>query len=217
MNNSTIDYYNQSSKEYANKVKNVDMSETLDFFLKTLPKRDGVSFLLEIGAGTGRDLKILQNRGNFHLTAIEPSKELSKIIYENTGIVAIEKNAQEIDFIESFDGIYAIASLLHIPKKDMQETLLKIRKALVDDGSFMLSVKAGKGESLDENERFFAYYEANEIKEMLLESGFKDVDFNINADRLQREDLQWITISAKKDLSYELKNKENGPVVFKFK
>lgn len=215
--NSTIDYYNQQGKEYAKKVKDVDVSHYLDFFVKSLPPREGQQFILEVGAGSGRDLKHLHEigQGKFNLTALEPSKELAKIIKESTGIEAIEEFAQDLKFDKIFDGICAFASLLHIPKNELPDTLQKIRKALVDDGTFVLSVKLGEGESLDENGRFFSYYKPDEIHNLLIENGFNQMNFYMDNDFLNRNGLQWLTISVRKDLSFDLKNDERQHNFFK--
>lgn len=114
---------------------------------------------------------------------------------------------------EEFDGVYAMASLLHIPKNEIVDVLEKIKKSMKQEGVFLLTVKQGDSESFDEMRRYFSYYSIDELKELLEEVGFSQVSFNINGDLLNRSDTSWITATCIKP-KLELENrtkKRNKP------
>lgn len=126
--NTTIDYYNNNAQEYYKKTINLDISESISFFIKELEKNNKKKFkVLDLGAGSGRDSLFFLKQG-YVVVALEPSIELAKIIKKNVGCEVWNIFAQDMTFNNKFDGIYASASLLHIDKKDMPKVLTNIKK-----------------------------------------------------------------------------------------
>ena len=82
----------------------------------------------------------------------------------------------ELDAKDYYDGIWACSSLVHIPKKELIETLKKIRIALKDDGIFYVALKSGIGEEIFEG-RYFSYIEKNEFEQIINSTDFKLIDF----------------------------------------
>lgn len=194
--NSTINYYNQNAQEYALKVSGANMSADLNSLIESLPKNSDIK-LLEIGAGGGRDLKYMRGRG-LNVVPLEPSNELANLIEEEQGVKVVRQKVQDMSYENEFDGVYAIASLLHIPKNEILDVLKRIKSSLKENGVFLLTLKEGVGESLDNQDRFFSYYAVDEIKEILEEAGFNNISFNKNNDMLKRADTQWITTMCSK-------------------
>lgn len=212
--NTTLSFYNNNAQSYADTSNTVSMQKELNDFISRLPQRDDRLKLLEIGAGSGRDLTYMLSQG-FDLTAIEPSQEMCKIIKENTGITPLQEKAEELNFYQNFDGIYAVASLLHISKENLPDVFKRISAALKDDGQLMVTFKKGDGESFDGKQRFFSYFQPDELKKMLNENGFKDVVIDVSVDMLQRQDTQWMTVHAKNNPEYVLDAKNRNSTNWK--
>ena len=76
----------------------------------------------------------------------------------------------------TFDGVWAAASLLHLPKARIHQALQEIRRVLKPDGGFFITVKKGEGEALVDNhvgKRFFAYYQPQELTQLLASEDLK--------------------------------------------
>lgn len=84
-NNSTINYYNLHAKEYFETTVNTDVSECCERFLKYLTPGDSI---IDIGAGSGRDIHFFQSRG-YIVDGIDASSELCKIASDYTGVVVV--------------------------------------------------------------------------------------------------------------------------------
>ena len=77
-----------------------------------------------------------------------------------------------------------------------------------EGASFYASFKNGNGESFDDKDRFFSYYNKQELEKIIIESKlFKDIIIEYAVDKLGRTDTQWLDIYAKKD-KIKLKNDE---------
>jgi hypothetical protein len=71
-----------------------------------------------------------------------------------------------MQFREGFDGIWASASLLHIPKHDMYDVIPRFIRALKPGGIFYLSLKEGEEEGMADDGRFFCDYTRESLQEV---------------------------------------------------
>lgn len=112
MEDVTINYYNKNAQEYIDLTRDT-AKETRELkFIKYFAKD---SYILDLGCGSGKASKFFMNNG-YRVCALDASVELAKLTSEYLGQQVICKRMEEIDFNSEFDGIYASASLLHIPK-----------------------------------------------------------------------------------------------------
>ena len=194
-NSSTIKYYDSHAREYSDFSNNVDMSSFYCEFEKYLiPK----GRLLDAGCGSGRDSAHFSEKG-YDVTSIDLSTEMCKIAGLIPGITVINADLTEIQYSEVFDGIWACASLLHVPKIMMPLVIDRLIKSLKHGGVFYASWKYGKLEKNDEYGRLYSEYN----KKMLIEL-FADVDEIkilkcwITSDILNRNDHKWTNILIKR-------------------
>jgi len=129
------------------------------------PARGGAAavWLLEIGAGPGRDALFFREAG-LDVTAVDLSPEMVRLCRAK-GLRALEMDAAELRFPDgSFYAVYAMNSLLHIPKAELPGVLAEIRRVLRPGGLFYMGVYGGiDTEGVWENDpytpkRFFAMY-----------------------------------------------------------
>jgi len=98
--------------------------------------------LLEIGAGHGRDSKFFQENG-LQVSCIDLSPEMVKLCQQK-GLNARVMDMIDLDFgDESFDAVYSLNSLLHLPKTELPFVLHEVKRVLKADGLFFLGVYGG--------------------------------------------------------------------------
>ena len=129
---------------------NVDFKVTQDKFLKLLALK---ARILDFGCGSGRDTKYFLEQG-FQVTAIDGSAELCKFASALTGIEVKQMFFQELSEFETYDGIWACSSILHLPYAELQDVFLKMVKATKNDGVIYTSFKYGDFEGY-RHERYF--------------------------------------------------------------
>ncbi len=135
--------------------------------------------VLDVGCGTGEHTVYFQSKG-LEVVAIDLSPEMVEIACKN-GVNAKIMDLENLDFpSSSFDGIWAVTSLLHIPKSKITSILEKIASILVPGGILFISMIEGKGEGFvndaSDTSRYFAFYTDEELIS-LLSSYFELVDF----------------------------------------
>lgn len=135
----TLDYYNQHSNLFFNGTIHTDMHSSYTEFLP-LVKKGG--HLLDLGAGSGRDSKYFLQQG-FRVTAMDGSALLCKLGSQYIGQEIFCKTFDQIDEMETYDGIWACASLLHLPSDELLPIIQKCALALKKNAPFYLSFKYG--------------------------------------------------------------------------
>ncbi len=125
--------------------------------------QEGKAALLEVGAGTGHDGLFFQDSG-LKVVCTDLSPAMVSLCRAK-GLEAYVMDFMHLDFPPaSFDAIYALNCLLHVPTRDLPAVLQKLRDLLYPGGLFFLGVYGGmEKEGVNENDyhippRFFAYH-----------------------------------------------------------
>jgi len=191
----SIDYYNKYAAKEFEETVNQDMSEIMREFLNYLEEGDTI---LDLGCGSGRDSLTLYELG-YDVTPLDASSEMCKLAEIHTGLDVLQMTFEQIDFDDVFDGIWACASLLHTPKKELSGILTKIARALNEKGILYMSFKLGDFEGF-RGERYFSDFTADSISQLLRENGrFEILKLWETEDiRSGHSDVRWLNVLAKK-------------------
>ncbi len=196
--NQTVSYYDEHAKEYCMTTLEADMSFCRDKFAEHLLTG---AHVLDAGCGSGRDSLAFMNQG-FSVTAMDASPKMCEMASQLLGQDVLCLTFSEINFQNEFDGVWACASLLHVPKDEMNATLQKIRDSLKPDGVFYASFKYGT-EERTERGRLFSDYDEESLTTLLQENGFTICDIFITEDvRQARCGEKWVNGIAKKLASF---------------
>jgi len=139
-----------------------------DAFLEAVPG----GRILDIGAGPGHFGRYFASKGCETL-CVEPSAAMRALCHAN-GLETVEAGALDFELSMRFDGIWANASLLHLPKAVIPDALERIERHLVPHGILGCSVKEGMGERYETHEsmpgtrRWFSYFSDDLFRELLL-------------------------------------------------
>ncbi len=166
-------YYNQEAELRNSKSVKVDWKIKVSENFCSLVKQENKSTLLELGAGAGYDSQFFMNSG-LNVTAIDISSEMVNRCKEK-GIAAYELDYYNLSSINKrFDSIFAINTLLHVPKSDLCYVLHEIDSVLDINGLFYMGLYGGEDteNEIVKNEvsdapRFFAFYSENYLKTTL--------------------------------------------------
>ncbi|HEY7088387.1 MAG TPA: class I SAM-dependent methyltransferase [Tepidisphaeraceae bacterium] len=159
----TIEYYNHNAEAFRQRTADRDMSWLYDPFLSLLPPG---AHILDAGCGPGRDSLAFLRRG-FHVTAADASSAMVEMARAATGLPVLLLPFQQIDFDQAFDGIWANASLLHVPSREIDDVLRRLTRALRPGGILYMSVKLGDGERTTAEGRLFCDYTESSLRAVL--------------------------------------------------
>lgn len=191
----TLDYYNQYPTSFVSGTLSADMTDTRARFAACLPPR---GLVLDFGCGSGRDTKAFLEAG-YQAEATDGSEELCALASGYTGIPVRQMLFSELDAVEQYDGIWACASILHLPKEELAEVLGKIRTALKPGGVLYTSFKYGDYEGM-RNGRYFTCFTEETLDAFWKNTeGMKIFVRWVTEDaRPDRKDEKWINLLARR-------------------
>ncbi len=194
--------YDKNAQYYYGSHALTDWSELVQQFIPYLTGKK----LLDAGCGTGHNIGRFLAKG-FEVDGLDFSAES----------IAIAKSRFprarffEADLLNthlpsnSYDGIFACASLLHIKKADVPRALLEFKRLLKQNGKLFISVKEGKGERIiqkKDRKRFFNFFQTDELKKMIEAGGFQILRLElVHHDQLTGKDPEepnWIWAIAER-------------------
>ena len=190
----TLEYYQKNADLFVEGTVSVDMHDAQMRFLRMLPPH---AYILDFGCGSGRDAKAFLDQG-YQVDAVDGSPELCCIASELIGKPVKQMLFNDFSVSNQYDGIWACASILHLPRRDLVNVLQKISNALKTDGVLYASFKYGSYEGMRDGRYFTDFTEESlgnlmdEVPSLLI------VDTWITDDVRPEREERWINTLARR-------------------
>ncbi|WP_417454687.1 class I SAM-dependent methyltransferase [Kiloniella sp.] len=236
--NNTLAYYEKNAKAYADRDFLGTFGEYRDLFVTTvkvefqktvsskktvLPKPKALlkandthkPRVLELGSGSGRDAQAFMSCG-FDVTLVDGAEQLAQIAKQRTGQDVLVIDFEDLAFETEFDGVWAAASLLHVPSLKLPDVLKSVERSLRNTGVLVASFKESDHDWVDDLGRYFCAMTENHLAELIVNSGFELLT-------IEKRDGQgsdgkptvwlWIVAQKKRCLVKNADDKEVGKLV----
>lgn len=192
----TIGHYDARAQDFREGTWDHDVTQNYAALLEPLPK-DRPLKILDLGCGPGRDLVYFKSLGH-EAIGLEGSPEFCRMAREASGCEVWQQNFLKLDLPEAFfDGIFANASLFHVPRKELPRVLKEFHHALVPGGILFSSNPRGNDEGWN-GERYGAYFEFEEYEKYLNQAGFTVVKHYYRPSGKPREEQPWLAVVAQR-------------------
>ncbi|MDX9893403.1 MAG: class I SAM-dependent methyltransferase [Patescibacteria group bacterium] len=179
MTDKTIDTYNKFAKVYDEETKDFwdnFPGVVIDKFVGLIPGKK----IVDLGSGPGQDALLLKARG-LEVVCVDASNTMVAMT-EKFGFKSVLSDFRDLNFNQnSFDGVWAYTSLLHLNRQEMMAVLKKINFFLKSKGVFMLGMIEGDfagyvtRETMPGSSRYFHHYQGNYLQSMVEDEGFNFV------------------------------------------
>lgn len=200
----TQSYYEKNAKYLSQRYESANVDNIHALLLNAFPLK---SYLLEIGCGSGRDASFMSHNG-YDIVAIDSSREMiseaKRCHPELVDRLEVLKIPDELHFEpSSFDGIYSIATLMHLDKNLIDQTIEKIAMILKAGSKFLFSVSVQRDDvnhhGIDEKGRYFTTMTEREWIICCKKHGLKLEHSEITGDGLDRDGIIWLTCIVRKE------------------
>lgn len=192
----TLGYYDDKSEQFAGSTVDLEFTDIQDGFLRFL---EPGALILDFGCGSGRDSRYFLDKG-YRVEAIDGSEEMVRIASEVTGLPVRHMLFQDLNETEKYDGIFACASILHVPYGELNGILAKMKDAVKTNGIIYVSFKYGDFEGY-RNGRYFTDLDETRFRELLEKVGGMTIaEERITSDaRPDRKEEKWLNVILRKN------------------
>ena len=190
----SIEFYEKNAQSYFDSTVDADLRKIYSRFTNLLPAD---ARILDAGCGSGRDIKYFLSKG-YQVDAFDASKKMAQLATEYSGIKVINSTFDSFTSREKYNGIWACASLVHIPRKEIDRTLSTLCSHLDEDGVLYFSMKYRNEDKEEDERRFteidndFLKYEIKSSKEFELVDSFLTTDIRIHKSNI------WVNVLLRK-------------------
>ncbi len=194
----TLCYYERNAENFVKGTINADMEFNREKFIQRLPEHGSI---LDFGCGSGRDARVFLDLG-YKVEAVDGCQQLCEMASVYTGISVRKMDFLELNEREKYDGIWACASILHLPYEELRAVLAKMAAALKENGVIYVSFKYGEFEGW-RNGRYFTDMTEDGARRLVEECrGMSVEEIWVTADvREGRGDERWVNMVGRKNRS----------------
>ncbi len=187
----TLADYNANAASFWRGTRDHDVSQNRTALIIHL-RGDGPYRLLDFGCGPGRDLLAFKEMGH-EVVGLDGAEEFVELAAKHSGCEVWHQDFLNLKLSqEHFDGIFANASLFHIPSQELPGVLSQLWKTLKPDGVLFSSNPRGDNQEGWSGKRYGVYYDYHRWHELMTGAGFNEITHYYRPPGLPREEQPWL-------------------------
>jgi len=187
----TLAHYAARAEEFEAGTRDHDVGQNIDALLRHISGTPPFT-ILDLGCGPGRDLKAFTARGHTAI-GLDGTAAFVERARNTSGCTVLQQDFLALDLpAAGFDGIYANASLFHVPGAELPRVLGELRQALRPQGVLFCSNPHGSNEEGWNRGRYGAYHDPQRWQEILSAAGFALLELYYRPAGLPREQQPWL-------------------------
>jgi len=187
----TLGHYNEHADSFWSGTRDHDVSQNRDALLQHLRGR-GPFRILDFGCGPGRDLKVFHDLGH-EAIGLEGADRFVELARDYSGCEVWRQDFLKLALpAEFFDGIFANASLFHVPSQELPRVLRELWTALKPQGVLFSSNPRGENEEGWNGQRYGCYYNLETWRELLTAAGFVEITHYYRPPGVPRVQQPWL-------------------------
>jgi len=195
----TLAHYNKRAEQFWEGTRDHDVRQNIEALLRhmhgTPPLR-----ILDLGCGPGRDLAAFRALGHEPI-GLDGSIPLAAMAREHSGCEVWEQDFLELNLPAGhFDGIFANASLFHVPRQELPRVLRELNAALKPDGVLFVSNPRGNNVEGWSLERYGVYHDLAAWRTFVEAAGFVKLEHYYRPPGLPRDQQNWLATVWRKIL-----------------
>ena len=187
----TLEFYDRQAEQFWQGTRDHDVSQNIAALLQYIEGAPPFT-LLDFGCGPGRDLKALAVRGHVAIR-LEGAARLAAMARAYSGCDVWQQDFLALDLpANRFDGVFANASLFHVPSEELPRVLGQLHATLKPGGVLFSSNPRGENEEGWLGKRFGVYHYFEAWHRYLTAAGFAALEHYYRPNGLPREQQRWL-------------------------
>jgi SAM-dependent methyltransferase len=187
----TLAHYDGQADDFWVATRRHDVSQNIAALLDRI-EAPAPFTLLDFGCGPGRDLRTFSRLGHVAI-GLEGAPHFAQMARVHSGCEVWLQNFLSLDLPpDRFDGIFANASLFHVPQQELPRVLGELRASLKPGGVLFSSNPRGEGEEGWRGQRYGAFHDLAGWRSLMTSAGFDELDHYYRPSGLPLEQQPWL-------------------------
>lgn len=187
----TLAHYDRNAEAFWSGTHDHDVSQNINALLRYIEAPEPY-VILDFGCGPGRDLKTFVSLGH-RAVGLDGSARFVEIARRNSGAEVWHQDFLALDLpAEHFDGVFANASLFHVPTQELPRVLGELHRALKPGGVLFSSNPRGHNEETWNGQRYGAYHDLESWRALVTAARFTELTHYYRPEGLPREQQPWL-------------------------
>lgn len=192
----TLSHYGENAESFWQGTKDHDVTQNYRALLGALPN-DRPLDILDFGCGPGRDVKYFSDLGH-RAVGLDGCGSFCDMARRYSGCEILHQHFLDLSLPNgAYDGIFANASLFHVPSQELPRVLRELHAALKPGGVLFLSNPRGNAEGWN-GQRFGHYMEYDDTARYLQDAGFEVLDHYYRPAGKARDQQPWLAVVAQR-------------------
>lgn len=187
----TIADYNAVAEQFWAGTRDHDVTQNRDALLRAI-QGDAPFRILDFGCGPGRDLIAFREIGHDPV-GLEGAPDMAALARENSGCEVWVQDFIALDLpTAAFDGVFANASLFHVPENDLARVLAQLHDTLKPGGVLFCSNPRGANEAVWSGARWCVFHDLEGWRRYTTAAGFTEIEHYYRPTGKPREEQPWL-------------------------
>ncbi len=187
----TLDHYERRAVRFWEGTRDHDVGQNIVALLKNI-EGPAPFTILDFGCGPGRDLKAFAALGHVAI-GLEGAASFARMAREWSGCEVWQQDFLKLDLpAQYFDGVFANASLFHVPRQELPRVLRELRATLRPRGVLFSSNPRGRNEEGWNGERYGSYHDLESWRAYMTDGGFVELGHYYRPPGLPCDQQPWL-------------------------
>jgi len=187
----TLAHYEQRAAEFRDSPIDHDVVQNIAPLLRYINASQPFT-ILDFGCGPGRDLHTFTELGHVAI-GLEGAASFAEMARAHSGCEVWEQDFLDLRLPDAhFDGVFANASLFHVPAQELPRVLAQLRATLKPGGVLFSSNPHGSNEEGWHSGRYGAYLDLDTWRDAMTAAGFEELEHYYRPTGLPREQQPWL-------------------------
>ncbi len=198
----TLGHYNERAVEFWEGTRDHDVKQNIEALVRHIHGEPPFR-ILDFGCGPGRDLAAFKSLGH-DTVGLEGAPSFAAMASEHSGCEVWQQDFLALKLPAGmFDGIFANASLFHVPSQELPRVLGELHETLKPRGVLFASNPRGGNEEGWNHGRYGVYHDLASWRSFLGRAGFVELEHYYRPSGLPLERQPWLATVWRKKASGE--------------
>jgi SAM-dependent methyltransferase len=189
--NRTLAHYDENAEAFWEGTRDHDVSQNIEALVQAIEGSPPFA-ILDLGCGPGRDLMAFTALGH-RAVGLEGAARLAELARAHSGCEVWQQDFLALDLPAGrFDGVFANASLFHVPRAELARVLRELHAALKPGGVLFCSNPRGNNEEGWSGGRYGVWHDLDAWRRWCTEAGFVELEHYYRPPGLPREQQPWL-------------------------